>query len=181
VKLVGPNPGPYTGFGDIKNFQRHIQVSGPFERREQMVSPRWRGIWNCPTQREPLLKLECPQCWEGLTDTGDPAVRHCHACLRAVHLCRTPEDFVRAAEQGHCVAIPRELWAVGLTAHQVGQPSEEAVAAFKAELRRLIDWWDSVIERMPEALGCDLHSMRERVDRRRQDAQQGAAPDRPHD
>jgi hypothetical protein len=145
-----------------------------------MTSPRWRGIWNCPTQRDALLGFECPQAWEGLTDTGDPTVRHCTACRRAVHLCQTPEEFVRAGEQGHCVAIPREVWAIGLAAHLVGQPSEESVAVFKAELRRLIGWWCSVIERIPEALGCDLEYMRELVARRKQDAEQGAAAERPH-
>jgi hypothetical protein len=136
-----------------------------------MISPRWRGIWNCPTQHDPLLEYQCPQAWEGLTDSGDPAVRHCHVCLRAVHLCRTPEEFVAAGQQGHCVAIPRQLWASGLTVHQVGQPSQESVAAFKADLLRLIGWWNAVIERIPEALGCDLEDMRELVAWRKQVAE----------
>jgi len=95
-----------------------------------------------------------------------------------VHLCPTPEEFVRAAEQGHCVAIPRELLPIGLIAHQVGQPSPEAVAAFKAGMGRLVRWWDAVIGQVPEALGSDLEYMRAAVAARRHDADPSAVPDR---
>ena len=135
-----------------------------------MGSARWRGIWNCPTQRQPL-GFECPQAWAALA----PTVRHCGACDREVRLCPTPGEFVRAAEQGYCVAIPREVLPIGLIAHQVGQPSPESAVAFQAELGLLVRWGDAVIEQVPEALGGDLEYMRVAVAGRRQDAEPGAA------
>jgi hypothetical protein len=141
-----------------------------------MGSARWRGVWNCPALQHPLVS-ECPQAWGALTETADPAVRHCETCDRQVHLCPTPGDFVRAAEHGHCVAIPREVLPIGLIARQVGQPSPESVAAFRAELGRLVDWWAAVIERAPGALGGELEYMRAAVAARRRDAEPGAAAD----
>jgi hypothetical protein len=142
-----------------------------------MGSVRFRTIWNCPTQRRPLA-FECPQAWAALAETGDPGVRHCGACDRSVHLCPTPEAFVRAAEAGHCVAIPREVFPVELIAHRVGAPSAESAAAFKAELGRVVGWWDEVIARAPGALGRDLDYMRGAVAARRPEAEPHAAAGR---
>ena len=139
-----------------------------------MGSARWRGIWNCPTQRQPL-GFECPQAWDALVPTDDPAMRHCGACDRQVRLCPTPGEFVEAAEQGHCVAIPRQVLPIGLIAHQVGQPSPESAAAFKADMGRLVGWWDAVIEQVPAALGNDLEYLRAVVAERRQDAEPDVA------
>jgi hypothetical protein len=128
----------------------------------------WRSIWNCPTQRDLLLGFECPQVWENLPDTGDPSIRHCGACQRSVHLCQSAEEFFAAGLQGHCVAIPREMRAINLKAHLVGQPSAESVAAFRAEMASRLELWVTVIERLPEALGRDLEAMRQRVPSRKQ-------------
>src|SRR4051812_4135925 len=108
----------------------------------------WRGLWNCPTQRIPLLQVECPQSW-GSLEGGDATVRRCPACRREVHLCPTPADFVAAAEQGHCVAIPDWAHPMELTAVYLGEPSPEEVAALKAQVRSVADWWGVVIERLP--------------------------------
>ena len=136
----------------------------------------WRGIWNCPTQRDLLLGFECPQVWENLADTGDPSIRHCGACQRSVHLCQSAEEFVTAGLQGHCVAIPQKLRAINLKAHLVGQPSSESVAAFRAEIASRLELWDTVIQRLPEALGRDLEAMRRRVTWRKQLEEQRKGP-----
>jgi hypothetical protein len=146
-----------------------------------MSSPRWRGIWNCPTQRDPLLAFECPMAWDALADTGDPSIRHCDDCQRAVHLCQTPQEFVRAGEQGHCVAIRRELYPIGLLAHQVGQPSPESVAAFRDEMAQRVGWWNAVIERLPQALGVDVEKMRGLVAGRKEISELGTEVDQPRD
>src|SRR5260370_9186431 len=114
----------------------------------------WRGVWNCPTQRLPLLRFECPQSWDKL-EGDDPSVRRCPACRKDVHLCRTPEEFVSAAEQGHCVAIPDPVHPLELTACVLGEPSPEEDVAFKDQVRSVAEWWRVVIERAPPALGHD--------------------------
>ena len=138
---------------------------------------KFRGIWNCPALSLPVLGYECPQSWDALPATSDPAVRHCPACDRDVHLSRTPEEFVRAGEQGHCVAIPDAVRPIHLCGYQVGRPSAESVAAFRAELGRVVGWWSAVIERLPDSLGSQLEPMREVVERRRAEAEPGAAAD----
>lgn len=127
-----------------------------------MSSVRMQPVWNCPALRQPLA-VTCPQTWHGLPETADPTVRSCGVCERQVHLCSTPGEFVRAAEQGHCVAIPRQAFPIGLSAHQVGQPSPESVKTFRAELRYLVDWWGTVVRQAPEALGDGLEWVRNAV------------------
>jgi hypothetical protein len=35
------------------------------------------------------MRVVCPQLWDPLMETSDPAVRHCHVCAEDVHLCAT--------------------------------------------------------------------------------------------
>jgi hypothetical protein len=58
-------------------------------------------IENC----SPAFRFQCPKQWENLAVTGDPTVRRCDACERAVHYCHTLIDAQVHARQGHCVAV----------------------------------------------------------------------------
>ncbi len=70
-------------------------------------------IQRCP------LATRCRARWERLEAVqGDPAMRFCAACDRAVYLCRTEEDFARHSALGRCVAL--EVLNVGV-AH-IGEP-----------------------------------------------------------
>jgi hypothetical protein len=51
-----------------------------------------------------------------------------------------------------------------LTTCWLGEPSPEEVAALKAKVRSVAEWWRDVIERVPEALGSDLEDVRASVD-----------------
>ncbi len=126
-------------------------------------------IWNCPTLQLPLLSYKCPAAWNQLHQSDNPDVRNCSACQKQVHLCRTPQEFVQAAEEGHCVAIPDALRPIHLCAIQVGEPSAESAAEFKSQLGEIVAWWSAVIAAVPESLGDQLETMKERVDRRRDD------------
>jgi hypothetical protein len=115
----------------------------------------------------PLLDYQCPQSWAALAATDDPGVRFCASCKRDVQLCNTPAEFIAAAEQGHCVAVSAEARPIHLCAHLVGQPSAESVAEFRERLRGLVEWWEPVIEQVPEAFGRQLEPMKSQVERRR--------------
>ncbi len=70
-------------------------------------------IQQCP------LATRCHARWERLEPVqGDPAIRFCAMCERAVYLCRTEEDFSRHSALGRCVAV--EVLNVGV-AH-IGEP-----------------------------------------------------------
>jgi hypothetical protein len=57
-------------------------------------------IQQCP------LAMRCRARWERLEKVqGDPAIRFCATCERAVYLCRTDEDFARNSALGRCVAL----------------------------------------------------------------------------
>src|SRR5262245_31877376 len=126
-----------------------------------------RELWNCQTLRGELLSYRCPESWSALPDSGNPTVRDCAACGKQVHLCQTPEEFVRAGDQGHCVAVPPSVRTLHLCAYQVGQPSAESVAKFRAQLAKVVGWWSVVIDRLPEALGTALEPIRAQVELRR--------------
>jgi hypothetical protein len=58
-------------------------------------------IFNCP----PDAKIPCPLEWDALTPTDDEAVRVCPKCGESVFLCKTDEEAIAHAKQGHCVAL----------------------------------------------------------------------------
>ena len=138
-----------------------------------MGVPACRVVWNCPALRLPLplLSYQCPEVWWTMGETADPNIRHCDTCNNEVHLCRTPEEFVEATVQGHCVGIPFEFRPINLLAIQVGQPSVESAAEFREQLRSVVQWWDSVIKGVPEALGTHLEHMLATVERRRDEVE----------
>ena len=59
-----------------------------------------RTIRNC----RPVIAEPCPRKWEALTDTADPAVRHCESCGKSVFFCATDEETIAHARAGECVA-----------------------------------------------------------------------------
>jgi hypothetical protein len=145
------------GFGP----RNRIRLEG---RSEVTVSDRLRGIWNCPTLQLPVLSFQCPQAWQALAESDNPTIRNCPACQKQVHLCTTPEEFIRAGQQGHCVAIPDSVRPIHLAECLVGRPSDESRALFIAEQNGLIGWWSAVIEQLPQALGNQLNPMRARLE-----------------
>jgi uncharacterized protein (TIGR02996 family) len=51
----------------------------------------------------------CPRRWDTLLPTDNAGVRHCPACQRDVHYCRSARDAQRLANAGECVAIDSRL------------------------------------------------------------------------
>jgi hypothetical protein len=105
-------------------------------------------VWDC----DPLRDGGCPTNWELLRPTADPDVRHCRSCRRDVHYCRTPADFVRHGESGHCVAIPRGVSPM----LRLGTADPAEMLRLKEEAERAADWWDRIVAEAgrlpPEAL-----------------------------
>ena len=72
-----------------------------------ILPPRWveffdrPKIENCDT----AFRFKCPKQWENLKLTPNFAVRHCDACEKKVHFCRTLPEAQDHARQGHCVAV----------------------------------------------------------------------------
>lgn len=58
-------------------------------------------IENCDAR----FAFQCPKQWENLKGTDDPTVRHCDACQKKVHYCRTMREAYDHARQGNCVAV----------------------------------------------------------------------------
>ncbi len=52
---------------------------------------------------------ECPQRWDTLQSTDDPAVRHCSGCRQNVYYCESVEEAHRRADVNECVAIDSRL------------------------------------------------------------------------
>lgn len=59
-----------------------------------------RTIRSCAVR----MKFKCPSTWEGLQPTADSDIRHCAQCNRDVYFCRTDEETLRHAREGHCIA-----------------------------------------------------------------------------
>jgi uncharacterized protein (TIGR02996 family) len=55
------------------------------------------------------FEYACPQRWDTLSPTDDPAVRHCADCKRNVHYCRSSREAHWLADAGECVAIDTRL------------------------------------------------------------------------
>jgi hypothetical protein len=62
--------------------------------------------WNAEAHIACAFSFQCPQVWDRLQCTGDPLVRHCLICDKAVHLAITEEDFEKYRGKGICVAVP---------------------------------------------------------------------------
>ena len=65
-----------------------------------------QSLWNAETRIACTFSFQCPQTWDRLTPTPNPAIRHCTTCARNVQLALTETDFRHYQEQGACVAVP---------------------------------------------------------------------------
>lgn len=86
----------------------------------------------------PVFRLVCPQRWERLAPTDDPAVRHCSQCDRPVHYCESDAETVARAQAGDCIA--REMPDLSeLRRVYVGRPREVPTETpVQAEARQLM-------------------------------------------
>ncbi len=101
------------------------------------LDPICSDIWNC----EKSLEFHCPQQWNKLTTTTDPAIRHCSICDQDVFMCSSAEEFIKHARMGQCVAIPRKAFITGW----LGRPSKEEVHRLEAEKALARAWWTTVM------------------------------------
>lgn len=58
-----------------------------------------KEIRNC------TFRFKCPRSWDDLQITKIASQRHCPACSRNVHLCRTPSELSAAIRKDLCVAV----------------------------------------------------------------------------
>lgn len=98
-------------------------------------------VWSCGGRQRQLLDFECPMEWMQLEPTSEVSIRHCGRCDQDVHLCAEPEQFVAAAKQGHCVALPLSLEVpAALSPGGLGMPPP-----WSYELEsRAKQWWQAV-------------------------------------
>src|SRR5438045_8875219 len=60
-----------------------------------------------------LLKFQCDQNWDSLTETRDARIRFCEHCKEAVYLCLSEAEFREHAANHHCVALAADVWSRG--------------------------------------------------------------------
>jgi uncharacterized protein (TIGR02996 family) len=66
--------------------------------------------------------FQCPQRWDTLEPTDDPAVRHCEACGDDVHYVYSSREAARLADEGRCVAIDSRQMRLPLGLERVRGP-----------------------------------------------------------
>jgi uncharacterized protein (TIGR02996 family) len=79
------------------------------ELRGSVGDDWWRVLDSAKVEYCVEFAYRCPQRWDSLTPTADPAVRHCEECRRDVHYCRSARKAHQLAEAGECVAIDSRL------------------------------------------------------------------------
>jgi uncharacterized protein (TIGR02996 family) len=65
----------------------------------------WRWLDYARVEYCVEFEYACPQRWDNLRLTEDPAIRHCAECDRNVHYCENPREAENLADAGECVAI----------------------------------------------------------------------------
>jgi len=75
------------------------------ELRRLVGDDWWRQLDWAKVEYCVEFEYSCPQRWDTLSPTDDPAVRHCPECRRNVYYCRSGRDALRHADAGECVAI----------------------------------------------------------------------------
>ena len=70
-----------------------------------MNNPSGQNVTHCN-----LLKFQCDQKWDSLTQTRDPRIQFCEQCKEAVYLCSSETEFRRHAANHHCVALASSVW-----------------------------------------------------------------------
>ena len=103
-------------------------------------------IWNC----ENAFEFECPMKWAELTSTEQQGVRHCNKCDQLVHLCTTPEDFVKHGNTGNCVAIHQSVIPGRERRGLLGKMRPDAVKRILQESRDRKTWWQNVLDAEPQ-------------------------------
>jgi hypothetical protein len=116
-------------------------------------------LWNC----ENAFEYKCPRKWESLATTESQSVRFCNECRHNVHLCESPEEFVRHGEQGHCVAVPIEV-VPGMIQRWAGMPSPEMVREQERITRKSASFWEAVILEEPAFCPEGLEELRKVVE-----------------
>jgi hypothetical protein len=111
-----------------------------------MTSPLYHMPLNDQSQQKVthcnLLKFQCDQNWDVLTETCDPRIRFCQRCREKVYLCFSEAEFRHHAANYHCVAIAASVWAdtgsqtdasIPFAASFVGTPFGGAEVFFKGK------------------------------------------------
>lgn len=86
----------------------YYTVEERLQELRAILDPNWVTVFDRPKIEncEAAFRFVCPKQWENLKVTGiDPTVRHCDACNKKVHYCRTQPEAQAHARQGHCVAV----------------------------------------------------------------------------
>jgi len=102
-------------------------------------------LWNCPS----AFQYQCPREWEKLQRTDDEGIRYCSACAQNVYLARTPSEFARHGEQGHCVAVPERCTPDTATRMLMGRIGPLAVERLLREQEIAREWWLEVLANKP--------------------------------
>ena len=102
-------------------------------------------LWNCPS----AFQYQCPREWEKLRKTDNVGIRYCSACAQNVFLSRTPSEFVRHGEQGHCVAVPQRCTPEIATQILIGNIGPLAVERLLRDQEIAREWWLEVLANKP--------------------------------
>ncbi|MDB4994165.1 MAG: hypothetical protein JWM74_1597 [Myxococcaceae bacterium] len=84
------------------------------------------------------FSFRCPNAWESLAPTSNPAVRHCGECAREVFACASPKEAADRARAGECIAVEQKVAAVAraeVTRYVTGRPDVDQ------------DWADAIFGR----------------------------------
>jgi uncharacterized protein (TIGR02996 family) len=73
--------------------------------RQSVGDDWWRLLDWADVEYCVQFEYRCPQRWDTLQPTDDPAVRHCRDCRQAVYYCRSVAEAQQRADRGECVAI----------------------------------------------------------------------------
>ncbi len=85
-----------------KRAQRQTRLR---ELRAKIDDEWWQQLDWAPVDYCVKFEYQCPQRWDSLQPTDDPAVRHCPECRQKVYYCRSAREVERRADSGECVAI----------------------------------------------------------------------------
>jgi hypothetical protein len=109
------------------------------------MKSKFSEILNC----QKALEFQCPKKWDSMIKTNDNSIRNCEVCNQDVHICLTPEDFIRNGKLGRCVAVSKEILpgnpaGIGVETF-AGQPSYEEVQRLDLFYSQCKKWWDDAL------------------------------------
>ncbi|MGF1577834.1 MAG: TIGR02996 domain-containing protein [Gemmataceae bacterium] len=79
------------------------------ELRELVGDDWWRQFDWAKVEYCVEFQYKCPQRWDTLDLTENPAVRSCSSCQQKVYYCESVEEAHRLADANECVAIDSRL------------------------------------------------------------------------